>query len=243
MSLFFRRRRARSLWTRAHVAELVLLLAGFLCVGWFVFTIVDGRIYQSYESYRLDASVRGEQPTLSGYLRQLLSAEDITEKRARETETPAPLAPGPLEQPRRPPMEAGSTIGRIEIARIKLSAVVREGTDDKTLKRSAGHVPSTALPGDHGNVGIAAHRDSFFSNLRHVREGDVIRMTTTWGVYEYTVDSLTIVFPENVEVLDPTPAPSLTLVTCYPFNYVGSAPKRFIVRARQVNPPPVAASS
>jgi sortase A len=114
---------------------------------------------------------------------------------------------------------------------------VREGSDDKTLKRAAGHVPYTALPGEHGNVGIAAHRDSFFKNLKKIREGDVIKMKTSWGMYEYEVESLSIVMPKNVEVLDPTPAPTMTLVTCYPFNYVGSAPKRFIVRARQVNPP------
>ena len=138
-------------------------------------------------------------------------------------------------------MATGSTVGRIEIPRIDVSTIVREGTDTRILKRSAGLIPYTALPGEHGNVGIAAHRDSFFRNLKNIREGDVIRMTTTWGDYEYVVESTKIVQPANVEVLDPTTTPALTLVTCYPFNYVGSAPKRFIVRARQIDPAPATA--
>jgi sortase A len=114
--------------------------------------------------------------------------------------------------------------------------VVRSGVDSKTLKRAIGHVPYTALPGEPGNVGIAAHRDTFFRNLKGVKVGDVIRMVTPGGTYDYEVDSLKIVWPKNVEVLDSTPQPALTLVTCYPFNYVGSAPKRFIVRAKQIAP-------
>jgi LPXTG-site transpeptidase (sortase) family protein len=230
MTTLFHRQRTSGSWRKAHVAEFVLLLAGLVCVGWFLFSIVDARIYQSYENYSLDAGLRGEEPTISGYFRHLITGEDSRPPAAVTEPQKRPYA-------RRPPMATGSLIGRIEIPRIEISTVVREGTDSKTLKRSAGHVPETALPGEHGNVGIAAHRDSFFRNLRNVREGDTIRVTTTWGVFEYQVDSLQIVLPKNIEVLDPTPAPSMTLVTCYPFNYVGSAPKRFIVRARQVSPP------
>ena len=223
-------------WRRAHIVECVLLVIGFLCVGWFLFSVADARIYQSYENYQFEANLRGERATIFGYLGYVIKGGDDGDgTRARSAEKGSESAQRP--RTRRPPMPRGSTVGRIEIPRISVSAVVREGADDKTLKRAAGHVPYTALPGEHGNVGIAAHRDSFFRNLRNVREGDLIRMETTWGLYEYQVESLTIVKPENVEVLDPTPAPSLTLVTCYPFNYVGSAPKRFIVRARQVNPP------
>jgi sortase A len=222
----------RPRWRKSHIIEAALLLAGFLGVGWFVFSVLDTKIYQSYENYKFEAGLRGERPTLYGYLGDLFSG-DSDESRSRVDDQAAPQPP----RTRRPPMARGSTIGRLEIPRINISAVVREGSDEKTLKRAAGHVPYTPLPGEHGNVGIAAHRDSFFRNLRNIREGDVIRMKTSWGLYEYKVDLLDIVMPENVEVLDPTSAPSLTLVTCYPFNYVGSAPKRFIVRAKQVNPP------
>ena len=112
--------------------------------------------------------------------------------------------------------------------------MVKEGADTKTLSRAVGHVPYTALPGEKGNVGVAAHRDTYFRGLRNVRHGDVIHVTTEQGVYMYEVDKLKIVWPKNVEVLDPTPEKRITLVTCYPFNYVGSAPKRFIVQGKQV---------
>ncbi|HYO79870.1 MAG TPA: class D sortase [Bryobacteraceae bacterium] len=127
----------------------------------------------------------------------------------------------------------GETIGRVEIPRLQISAIVKSGVDDKTLKRAVGHVPHTSLPGEAGNIGIAAHRDTYFRNLRGVKRGDLIRFVTPDGAWEYTVDQTRIVTPKDVEVLDPTPQNYLTLVTCYPFNYVGSAPKRFIVHARQ----------
>jgi LPXTG-site transpeptidase (sortase) family protein len=119
---------------------------------------------------------------------------------------------------------------------LNVSAVVREGVDSKTLRRAAGHVPGTALPGDDGNVAVAAHRDTFFRGLRDVRENDRIRMVTPDGTFEYVVRSTTIVTPTDVEVLDPREGKrELTLITCYPFNYVGHAPKRFIVKAEQAS--------
>lgn len=161
----------------------------------------------------------------------------VAERNLQQSYDSARLSPPPAEklEKKRPSLPPGELIGRIEIPRIKISATVREGADDKVLKNAAGHVPYTALPGEVGNVGIAAHRDSFFRNLRHIREGDTIRFVTPSATYEYEVDSLKIVYPTNVEVLDPTNEPVLTLVTCFPFNYVGSAPKRFIVRARQID--------
>jgi sortase A len=131
-------------------------------------------------------------------------------------------------------LKRGAPVGRVVIPRLNITAVVRSGVDDKTLKRAVGHVPTTALPGRPGNVGLAAHRDTFFRNLRGVRKGDLIRMITPGGEYDYRVESTKIVTPKNVEVLNPTKENALTLVTCYPFNYVGSAPKRFIVRAKQI---------
>jgi sortase A len=115
---------------------------------------------------------------------------------------------------------------------LDISAIVREGVDSNTLREAVGHVPNTAFPGDPGNVGIAAHRDTFFRNVRNIRKGDRVTMVTRKGTFEYTVDSLKIVAPSDVKVLDPTPEPAITLVTCYPFNYIGSAPKRFIIRAK-----------
>jgi sortase A len=232
-----RKKRRRNV---VRAAEVVLLAAGFICVGWFGWSMFERRIGDSYGNYSLEARLRGEEPSVVGYVQSLF---DRGEERSRQEalDEPTPPAEQRAERPKRPPMASGAVVGRIEVPRIKVSAVVREGSDDKTLKRAAGHVPYTALPGEHGNVGIAAHRDTHFRNLRGIRKGDRVRMVTTWGVYEYEVESLKVVMPEAVHVLNPTPEPALTLVTCYPFNYVGSAPKRFIVRARQVEPPVVEA--
>jgi sortase A len=130
---------------------------------------------------------------------------------------------------------ARSLVGKIEIPRLNISAIVREGVDDRTLDLAAGHIPHTALPDETGNVGIAAHRDTLFRNLKDVRRDDRITLTTLDGEYVYRVVSFQIVLPADVSVLDPSPhQKTLTLVTCYPFYFVGNAPKRFIVHAIQV---------
>jgi sortase A len=131
-----------------------------------------------------------------------------------------------------PPLKPGALVGRVEIARLGLSALAREGVDARTLHASVGHVPGTALPGERGNAAFAAHRDSFFAPLRDVRPGDAITLTTPAGVFHYVVDGTRVVNPSDVTVLRPTETATLTLVTCYPFTYVGSAPQRFIVSAR-----------
>jgi sortase A len=117
-----------------------------------------------------------------------------------------------------------------------LSKVVVEGDDATDLQLAPGHIPGTALPGEHGNVGIAGHRDTFFRPLQFIREGDIIALATPNGTYRYRVISTEIVTPDDVQVLDPTKTDVLTLVTCYPFYFVGSAPKRFIVRADRSMP-------
>jgi sortase A len=128
-----------------------------------------------------------------------------------------------------------SLVGKIEIPRLNISAMVKEGIDDRTLDLAAGHIPNTALPGQKGNVGVASRRDSLFRNLKDVRQDDRITLTTLDHEYVYRVTSLKIVLPTDVSVLEPSPeGNTLTLVTCYPFYLVGQAPKRFIVHAVQV---------
>jgi sortase A len=119
----------------------------------------------------------------------------------------------------------------LRIPRVGVEAPVLEGTDDWTLNRGVGHIEDTAAPGVDGNVGIAGHRDGFFRPLKDITPGDLLEVETRAGVAQYHVDRVWIVNPDDVSVLDPTPSPSVTLVTCYPFYYVGSAPQRFIVRA------------
>jgi sortase A len=102
------------------------------------------------------------------------------------------------------------------------------------LQLAVGHIPGTALPGEDGNIGLAAHRDTFFRRLQDIRNDDEIRLTTSDGVYAYRVERTSVVKPKDIWVLNPTRHPALTLVTCYPFTYIGNAPERFIVRATRM---------
>jgi sortase A len=133
-----------------------------------------------------------------------------------------------------PAAAADGLVGRIEIPRLGVSAVVVEGVDKTTLRRAVGHIPGTALPGEPGNAGLAGHRDTFFRPLKDLRIKDQIRFSTLKGNFDYEVESLRVVAPDNVGVLASSGENVLTLVTCYPFYYVGPAPKRWIVRAKQV---------
>ena len=128
----------------------------------------------------------------------------------------------------------GGVIGRVEINRVGLSAIVVEGDSPALLRRAVGHVPNTAVPGEIGNIALTGHRDTFFRSLRHLRQGDIITLETTGGQYQYAVESTSVVSPTATEVLKSSSGQELTLITCYPFYFVGPAPSRFIVRAHKV---------
>jgi sortase A len=133
------------------------------------------------------------------------------------------------------PLATGELIGRVDIPRLKLSAAVAEGDDDKTLGTAVGHLPDTPLPWQQrGNVGLAAHRDGLFRRLEKIRLNDDVRIVTARGEYHYRVTKTHIVDPDDVWVLAPTVNPTVTLITCYPFSFVGNAPQRFIVQAELV---------
>ena len=141
------------------------------------------------------------------------------------------------EQPRAASVNRPSgttTVGMIEIPAVGLATRVLEGSNARTLRLAVGHIPGTALPGPSGNVGLAGHRDTFFRPLRRIKVGDEIRFTTVAGTYKYRVISLRIVLPNAIEVLNDTRLPTLTLVTCYPFDFIGTAPRRLIVHAEMV---------
>jgi len=125
-------------------------------------------------------------------------------------------------------------IGRISVPRLKLRAIVDEGIDNNTLRRAVGHLPGTAYPGQRGNVALAGHRDTFFRDLRKIAKNDEIEFETRNTTFRYRVESIVIVDPSNTEVLAPGTDNVLTLVTCYPFYYIGNAPRRFVVRAREI---------
>jgi sortase A len=144
-------------------------------------------------------------------------------------------APRPKGEPDLPAsLTAGEPIGTLEIVRVGLSGVVVEGDDDAVLDRAIGHLPDTPLPWQTGNSALAAHRDALFRPLKDVRFGDVLRLRTPYGDYEYQVREILIVKPEDLWVLDATRRSTLTLISCYPFAYIGHAPERFIVRADRI---------
>jgi sortase A len=135
-----------------------------------------------------------------------------------------------------PAIVSKGLIGRLEIPRRGLSAILIEGDDSKTLRRAIGHIPGTPLPGQPGNVALTGHRDTFFRPLRNILANDIIVVTTLQGEYRYRVVSTRVVTPDNIAVLNSSGGEILTLVTCYPFYYVGAAPDRFIVRAIRLAP-------
>lgn len=130
-----------------------------------------------------------------------------------------------LEVDRRAPLAL------LRVPRLGIDVPVLEGTDDLTLNRGAGWIEGTARPGEKGNVAVSAHRDGFFRALKDVAVGDEIVLETPGGASRYVVEWTKVVETDDVSVLDATDGAAVTLVTCYPFYFVGSAPQRFIVRA------------
>jgi sortase A len=142
--------------------------------------------------------------------------------------------PSPPAQP--PILADGDVLGEISVPRLQLEAVVVQGDSADDLKRAVGHLSNSALPGEHGNVALAAHRDTFFRPLRDIRIGDEIKLKTREHNYGYVVESMEVVAPSDISVLQPSTGHDLTLLTCYPFHYIGPAPKRFVVFAREIKP-------
>jgi sortase A len=202
----------------------VFFAIGVLALGYYGFILVDARLYQAYQTSQFDQALKetrlpagsGEEPKLA--VLPPASAESEPAK-AEETGIPA---------------RRSGLLGRIEMGRIGLAAMIMEGIDETTLRRAVGHIPDTALPGQRGNIALAGHRDTFFRALRNIHADDEITVKTLVGSYRYQVDSTKVVDPEDTEVLDGGNDETLTLVTCFPFDFVGHAPKRFIVRAHRI---------
>jgi LPXTG-site transpeptidase (sortase) family protein len=160
-----------------------------------------------------------EEPISSAVRERALQKAGAPARLARKKQTPAdPLA-----------------IGRVEIRRLGVAAIVREGADEETLERAVGLVPGTAHPGEGGNVVLAAHRDTFFRPLQRIQLDDTIRLVVPGKTYEYRVDSMEVVEPTDTHVLESSTSEHLTLVTCYPFRFIGPAPQRFVVTASRID--------
>jgi sortase A len=215
----------------------LLFTLGIACLGYVAYVLLDARIFAWVQGRRFDEALAhqrqsaasgarlGSPAVLGGEPSAARSAPGAAETDRLDAFRPSSPGPAPAE---------GEVLGRIEIPRVGISSLLLEGIEPGTLHRGAGHIPDTVLPDQWGNVGIAAHRDSFFRGLKDIQVNDLIKVTTLARAADYRVDWTRIVEPADVGVLDATPAPVLTLVTCYPFYYVGSAPHRFIVRAHRV---------
>jgi sortase A len=218
--------------------ERFFLLTGLVGVGAWLWSNSSNALLQDWDNWVFDREAGGEPAAITGYLadKGKLLTERIEDWLDSVPAPPASARPAPTQIHSPSKISDNRLLGRLTIPRLRLTATVREGASEATLSRALGHIPSTALPGERGNVGVAGHRDTLFRDLRKIRKDDLIRFETLGGTYTYRVDSTQIVNPQDVNVLKAEQHPELTLVTCYPFYYVGSAPDRFIVKARQVEP-------
>jgi len=226
--------------------ERLLLAIGVFGVTAFATSYAILATWQSWANFVFDREVAGQSAGIADYVSE--KADFVVEKtesllRIEKTKSTA-VSPEPrqsvvgrtpsLATNTRPGVATNTLVGRLTIPRLHLASIVREGDGEDTLGFAAGHIPGTALPGENGNVGVAAHRDKLFRGLGSLRQGDVITFQTFDETYRYAVTSMQIVKPEDVDVLRPNQYAELTLVTCYPFHFIGSAPDRFIVKARQI---------
>ena len=191
----------------ARALQRVLLVIAVLCLSWYGWRMVQ--IHRQ----------------------QVKATAEV--QRALDTAPNAPPGENTVPLTEAPPA-AGSVIGELQIPRLQLSAPVKAGEDDSVLDFSVGYLPDTPLPWRSGNSAFAAHRDRLFRPLEHIHEGDEIDLSTTHGKLRYRVLKTLIVDPTDVWVVGPVPNIDLTLITCYPFTYVGHAPHRFIVQAQKI---------
>lgn len=225
----------KSGWGARAWVEIALMTLGLALLAAFCGAQID-----SYLSSRA---------ALKTFSRQRLSAVlDVAKGPAQRLgstfpEENQPAGAEPLEHRLESRRAQPAALAVLRIPKINLEVPVLNGTDARTLNRGAGWIEGTAKPGDRGNVGIAGHRDSFFRGLKDLKMNDTISLQTSDGTASYVVEQIRIVKPEDVSVLDPTPEPMLTLVTCYPFRFIGSAPKRYVVTARLVKGNPDRAAS
>ena len=198
------------------LADLLIFLGVAGAAAW-IWWVADGALYQYTQSIQFESAAENHLP-IEAIPTDPVSAARIEMSRLL---TPALPKPDPL------------VLGRLEIPSVRLSVMVREGVDEASLRRAAGHLPASAFPGNSGNVVLLGHRDTFFRPLRGIAQGDSIRVKTRTASFDYVVDSIQVVDPGKSLVFDHnTEAKSMTLITCFPFDYVGPAPRRFIVRAR-----------
>jgi LPXTG-site transpeptidase (sortase) family protein len=209
----------------ARTLEVMLVLGGVSCITallWLQFEqrYFAARYLQEFERMADEVGAPAPPPLVTG-LSQQPAAPSAT--------TASPEVGGPSQDGAS--LADTRVLARLRISAIGLDAPVLPGIEDRDLRRGAGWIPGTARPGELGNVGIAAHRDTFFRPLRQVRSGDRVELQTFAGAQSYVVRSVYVVAPDFTQPLEPTETPTLTLVTCFPFDFLGPAPRRYIVQA------------
>jgi sortase A len=218
----------------ARGLERTLMGGGALCLAVVLVSSLHARVGQAYASWSFDRALEGRPASAAGFLAHvagarpdLLLASQLDEENRKEWSAERLRA---FEQSE---AAAGrkTPIGRLEIPSLDLAVTVLDGTDEATLNRAVGVIEGTAKPGELGNVGIAGHRDGWFRPLRKILPGQEIILRTLDGRYRYRVAEIEIVGPDETHVLEPSAKARLTLVTCYPFYWLGSAPQRYIVKA------------
>ncbi len=227
-----------------RVVRTILLVFGLCAVGYYCYSLCDQYVYQAYENWAFDQQIAGRKAvSFADYVREQTPFGFLS-RSGHPVTASSPQGPTLRTAERVPAPQQGSVLGRVSIGRLNVSAMVREGVDAQTLKLAVGHVPSTALPGQVGNFAIAAHRDTLFRALKDIRKGDSVTFQSPTKTYQYQVVSTEIVKPSETSVLQPEGDQKLlTMITCYPFYYVGAAPKRFIVQAKLVSADPGPAPS
>ena len=208
-------RRRRWLRVGLRGAEISLGLAGLVCTALYVAACAQTQHTQAQARDAFDAALARQQALRS-------EVPDFSDWSAGRIERYEAARATEVEQ----------IVGRLEIPDASVSVMVLDGTAETTLDRAVGRIEGTARPGELGNLGIAGHRDGYFRGLQHLEIGDALSLATLDGTAHYQVAAIDIVTPDRVDVLAPTEEPTITLVTCYPFYFVGDAPQRFIVRAR-----------
>ena len=209
--------------TRRWLAR-VLTVIGLVCLGYYGYVAVSATAFQREQRQRFEAL---RTTPKDGDPRVRLASSPRVELPSSVRGGYAPLRPVAHEDR----ALADGVVGLLEIPRLGISTPVVSGDDEESLEIAVGHLPDTPLPWESGNAAVAAHRDGLFRPLKDVRKGDRVIVRTTRGDLEYEVRAMKVVRPTDLSVLEPLDADALTLITCYPFNYVGSAPRRFIVHA------------
>jgi len=214
--------RAESLWKPLlHAVSDILTLAGIVGVLVWAWGLFEPALYQHIQKDRFEQYRDG--------VAQLPPAEHARPGRMWNIQPVEPAPSGLFERDPR-------VLGEMDVPRLEWNVMIREGMDDATLRKAAGHVPATAFPGEPGNFVVLGHRDTLFRPLRGLEQGDHVVVRTMDGEFDYSIDRIEVVPPEDVKLVGGPAERAITLVTCFPFDFLGPAPRRFVAHGHLNEP-------